>query len=139
MVSMRELLNQIVAHLSGALVVLLRRRCSGGLRRFVLSNRTIPVVRNGSRDLSGRRRACPGWLWIGWEFGELLGVYVVLFSLFAQILFVQILFCSDPGQNQIPAASPTAHSAGWVADCAGRHHHHLLAELRATPSLLLRP
>jgi hypothetical protein len=88
---MRNLLDQIVAHRSGALVVLLMAAfleaygdsCfQSALYRSSGANRTIAFL-GGAVSLAayGLVVNIPRW-----EFGKLLGVYVVLFFLLAQIV-----------------------------------------------------
>ncbi len=88
---MKELLNQMVAHRSGALVLLTLAAffeafgdsCfQSGLYRSAGMTRVLALV-GGAASLAayGLVVNAPRW-----EFGRLLGVYVVLFFLLAQIV-----------------------------------------------------
>jgi small multidrug resistance family-3 protein len=88
---MRTLLNQVVAHRAGALLVLLLAAfleaygdsCfQSGLYRSTGINRTLAFL-GGAVSLAayGLVVNAPRW-----DFGKLLGVYVVVFFLLAQVL-----------------------------------------------------
>jgi len=100
---MRELLNHIVAHRSGALCVLLLAafleaygdscfqsalyRASGMSRAFAFVGGAVSLAAYGLVVNAPR-----------WEFGKLLGVYVVLFFLLAQIV-ARVRFGQTPTLN----------------------------------------
>jgi drug/metabolite transporter superfamily protein YnfA len=88
---MRTLLNQVVAHRAGSLLVLLMAAfleaygdsCfQSGLYRSTGINRTLAFLGGaGSLAAYGLVVNAPRW-----DFGKLLGVYVVMFFLLAQVL-----------------------------------------------------